>query len=62
MDFPETEIEFACAFCGEANSVAVEPEDGADQEFVVDCWVCCRPNRLHLRCNTEGTIKLRVSS
>lgn len=43
------ELRFACAACGEINTVAIEPEDGEAQEFVVDCWVCCRPLRVRCR-------------
>ena len=45
------ESAFACPACGEPNPVDIEIEDGADQEFVVDCWVCCRPARVtvHIR-------------
>jgi len=39
---------FACPVCGEPNKILPEPADGAQQEFVVDCWVCCRPLRVRL--------------
>ncbi|TAH37481.1 MAG: CPXCG motif-containing cysteine-rich protein [Planctomycetota bacterium] len=54
-------MSFACASCGEPNLVLVEPEDGADQDLVVDCWVCCRPNRVQVRASGAGFL-LQVSA
>ncbi len=34
--------EFRCPWCGEANQVALEPEE-AGQRLVQDCVVCCAP-------------------
>jgi hypothetical protein len=37
---------FTCAFCGEDNSIFVDPTGGSQQTYVEDCQVCCRPNLL----------------
>jgi len=37
---------FICAYCFERNSVFVDPSGGEGQQYVEDCQVCCRPNRL----------------
>jgi len=42
---------FTCAFCLEKNSVFVDPGGGETQQYVEDCQVCCRPNRLSVYWN-----------
>ncbi len=39
------EIDFFCPYCGEVNTVEIEPSGFG--EMVQDCWVCCRA--IHLR-------------
>lgn len=35
---------YQCACCGEQNETIIDQGGGEKQEFVEDCWVCCRPN------------------
>ena len=35
--------EFQCPYCGEPNMLPLDITGGAEQEFVVDCEVCCAP-------------------
>lgn len=42
------DAEFICAYCGQNNATSVDPSAGARQEYVEDCQVCCRPNRLQV--------------
>lgn len=37
-----------CPYCGELVEVQADPAEGAKQEFVQDCDVCCRPIRFVL--------------
>ncbi|MFA6457119.1 MAG: CPXCG motif-containing cysteine-rich protein [Bacteroidota bacterium] len=53
MDFYGT---FFCSFCGEKNEVFVEPEAGDEQILTEDCFVCCRPNVLHIRIANQQII------
>jgi hypothetical protein len=39
---------FTCAFCFEPNAVFIDPSGGETQQYVEDCQVCCRPNRLFI--------------
>lgn len=39
---------FTCAYCFEPNGVMVDPAGGAEQRYVEDCQVCCRPNVLSI--------------
>jgi len=37
---------YQCPHCGEQVDTAPDPGAGLSQEYVEDCSVCCRPNRL----------------
>jgi hypothetical protein len=37
---------YACPHCGELVDTAPDPGGGEEQEYIEDCPVCCRPNRL----------------
>lgn len=39
---------FYCGYCGEPNETSVDLSQGADQSYVEDCQVCCRPNVLRV--------------
>jgi hypothetical protein len=38
-----TDFKIKCPFCFEAIWVEFHPEDGNDQETIMDCEVCCNP-------------------
>jgi hypothetical protein len=38
MDF-----EVECPYCGEWVTIFIDPGGGAEQRYVEDCPVCCRP-------------------
>ncbi|RPH32466.1 CPXCG motif-containing cysteine-rich protein [bacterium] len=44
----EIEAWYTCVYCYEHNEVLVDLSGGAKQEYVEDCQVCCRPNRLRI--------------
>ncbi|MCP3917423.1 MAG: CPXCG motif-containing cysteine-rich protein [bacterium] len=48
----QAETSYACWACGEEIVIPVEPAEGRDQDYVEDCPVCCRPNRIHVDCGT----------
>ena len=50
----EIDVSFTCAFCGELVDTTVDPSAGANQSYVEDCQVCCRPNVLRIRVDAEG--------
>jgi transcription elongation factor Elf1 len=55
--------EFTCAFCGETNSVFIDPAGGAVQRYVEDCQVCCQPNVLNIAwCNQTGHYTIDAES
>ncbi len=44
-----------CPYCGEPQSLGVDPADAATGRLVVDCTVCCRPIHVLLRRTGSGT-------
>ena len=52
---------YACAFCGEANEVFVDPSGGRRQSFTEDCAVCCRPNLITLALGEDGEVALEAT-
>lgn len=48
-----------CPHCGEQVEVVVDPGGGAEQEYVEDCEVCCRP--WHVRVTYDDDGELRVT-
>ena len=49
-----TQATYTCASCGETIDIVVDPSGGLSQEYVEDCWVCCRPNNLRIAIDTKG--------
>ena len=37
---------YSCPHCGEQVDTAPDPGGGTNQEYIEDCPVCCRPNRI----------------
>ena len=54
-------ITFRCAVCGELNETFVDESAAANQEYVEDCQVCCRPNILRIHIDEE-TKEVRVEA
>jgi hypothetical protein len=63
-DFPlgdgttDTETTVFCPHCGEANQVALDPGGGGTQQYVEDCQVCCRPWRVTVRYEADGSAEV----
>ena len=56
----DTEARVRCPFCGEVNDIALDPGSGPQQEYVEDCQVCCRPWRVVVSYDQDGTAHTRV--
>lgn len=50
----QDEVCYICQFCGEEIVVPVDPTAGAEQQYVEDCPVCCRPQLLHVSLDVDG--------
>lgn len=56
----DTESQVWCPHCGEPNEIGLDPGGGADQEYVEDCQVCCRPWRVRVHWDREGLASVDV--
>jgi hypothetical protein len=67
-DFPlgdgtaETSGEVVCPYCGETNSVSLDPGSGDAQEYVEDCQVCCQPWRVSVHYRDDGTADVSATA
>ena len=50
---PNDEASYVCQSCGEEIVIPIDEHAGADQEYVEDCPVCCRPHVLRIRLDHE---------
>ncbi|MGA2177229.1 MAG: CPXCG motif-containing cysteine-rich protein [Verrucomicrobiota bacterium] len=50
-----------CPFCGQRFDLAIETSQ-AEQQFIVDCEVCCRPLRVSVTCEAGEILDLRAEA
>lgn len=51
-----------CPYCGEQNTIVLDPGSGDDQEYVEDCQVCCQPWRVRVRYGAHGEAAIRIDA
>lgn len=67
-DFPlgdgtaDTSGEVNCPYCGEANTIALDPGSGDAQDYVEDCQVCCQPWRVSVEYGADGAAAVSVTA
>src|SRR6185369_6969570 len=44
---------YLCPHCGESVDTSPDLGGGQEQDYVEDCPVCCRPNRIHARYDSD---------
>lgn len=49
-----------CPYCGEENTIFLDPGSGDRQEYFEDCQVCCRPWRVSVRYDAAGAATVHV--
>ncbi len=49
------EAAYTCDGCGEEIVIPLDLSQGASQEYVEDCPVCCRSNLIHVKIDEDGT-------
>ena len=47
---------YTCPTCGEQIVIPLERSGGAEQTYVEDCPVCCRPNVIHVQVDEVGAV------
>ena len=56
------EAAYVCDACGEEIVVPVDAAAGAEQEYVEDCPVCCRPNVIHVDVDSGGDVRVSAAA
>jgi len=51
---------YACGSCGEEIVVPLDPSAGEQQDYVEDCPVCCRPHRITVEYEADGSVSVRA--
>jgi hypothetical protein len=49
---------YVCDACGEEIVVPLDVSEGASQQYVEDCPVCCRANIIHVRMDEQGVARV----
>ncbi len=49
-------VSFVCAYCGAENEVEFDPAEGLKVDLHEDCWVCCRPNLVHVSIDEDTLV------
>ena len=52
------EASYTCPSCGEEIVVPVDLSAGREQDYVEDCPVCCRPNRILIMLDEQGSVRI----
>lgn len=53
-----SEAVYVCDACGEEVVIPIDLSQGATQEYVEDCPVCCRPNVIHVEIDDRQEIRV----
>ena len=53
----QSEQRFRCPYCGERISVLVD-HSAAEQDYIEDCEVCCRPITLSVQIGADDEVAL----
>ena len=56
----EDSREVTCPWCGEPNTVSIDPGAEGDDEFVQDCSVCCRPWQVRIQIRRDDSVDVSV--
>jgi hypothetical protein len=51
-----------CPYCGESVEVSLDPGSGANQQYIEDCQVCCRPWVVSVSYDEDGTAHVFVDA
>jgi hypothetical protein len=55
-------LNWVCQYCGEENEIWVDLTVLENQDFIEDCEICCRPNRILIKRDKEDEEYIFVES
>lgn len=58
----DTDAEVRCPYCGELVEIGLDPGGGMVQEYVEDCQVCCRPWRVLVSYQPDGSASVSLEA
>ena len=58
---PSESANIECPYCGELFEVTVDSSAG-DQDYIEDCYVCCKPIQFRIRVSADGEVAVDVRS
>lgn len=53
----QEEASYTCDSCGEEIVIPIDFTQGAEQQYVEDCPVCCCPNVIHVEIFDDGEVR-----
>jgi len=56
----DEDLVWTCQYCGVHNSVWVDLTQSGKYDFIEDCRICCRPNRIIITFDRDGNIFLEA--
>jgi hypothetical protein len=56
------EVQIDCPYCGEPGALDIDTSGGAEQSYVEDCHVCCRPMAVRVECRPGEILSVEVSA
>ena len=54
--------EVSCPYCGETVEIALDPGSGSQQDYIEDCYVCCRPWHVSVTYHDDGSADVHVDA
>lgn len=54
--------EVHCPYCGEPVEITLDPGSGAQQDYIEDCSVCCRPWNVSVTYHEDGSADVFVDA
>lgn len=61
-DLPDDLTRQSCPWCGEPVTLLLDPGSGTSQEYVEDCEVCCRPWRVRVSYQSDGSAEVTLEA
>lgn len=56
----EEQIVWVCQYCGVHNELWIDLTVQGKQDFVEDCRICCRPNRIIVQVDEEDDVQIEA--